>query len=353
MLDKLGSRRFLMPFVAIIAIFIVFGTSFYPELHATPRDVPFAIVNLDQGPGGAAMVQKMQDGAGAAASPIAWTKLDSQAALDSAMADNQFYGALVIPAEFSSAQAGAAAGTGTPAPIQVTINQGKNPMLATTMQAAITGMLAQAGLTAQVTQINTADIGGGSMGALMSVMIMVMPPMMMAMLSSVLLFLLFRPRRQTTTPERVKAVGKQLGFAVVISAAIAGLALLLATWLGGLKIPAAPIFWFMWMAIWLVMVLFVGALDLALPLGVLVVVGTFALGTTSAMFAPEMLPSFWQHWVYPWVPQRHMGDGIRSIIYMNGSPLDASLVPLLIAGAVGVVLLIVAIAAPTRHHPTS
>ena len=356
MLEKMGNRRYLIPFVAIVAIFIVFGTAFYPELHATPQDVPFAIVNLDQGVAtptgqvnmGDAMVQKMQEG-GAAASPIAWTTLDSQAALDAAMANDQFYGALVIPEDFSTTQAAAAAGTGNSPSVQVVINQGKNAMLATTMQTAITGILAQAGLTAQVTTINGAEVGGGALGGLMSAMIMVMPPMMMAMISSVLLFLALRPRKQAATTARAKAVGKQLGFAVVVSAAIAGLAVLMATWVGGLSIPARPIFFFIWATIALVMVLFIGALDLALPLGVVVIAGVFALGTTSAMLAREMLPSFWQHWVYPWVPQRFMGDGIRHIIYMNGSALNASLLPLLVTGAIGLVLMALAFVIPARR----
>jgi len=49
MFERLGPRKYAAPFLAILAIFCVSGLAMYPNLHATPKDVPFAIVSLDQG----------------------------------------------------------------------------------------------------------------------------------------------------------------------------------------------------------------------------------------------------------------------------------------------------------------
>ena len=357
MLNQLGRRRFAVPLVALIAIFLVLGTAFYPNLHVNPKDVPFAIVNLDEGtptPAGAinlgeTIAAQLQVGGapGAPASPIVWTELDSQAALDAALEDNQFYGAIVIPADFTTSQFAAEAGEGTPAVVQVMINPGKNALLATTMQTGLTAMLVQTGLSIDVTVIHGADVGGGSMGALMSGMILVMPTMMMTILCSVLLFLLLRPAKGASRVTRLKAYGLQVGTAVALSAAIAALAVLLTVW-GGLNLPTGAAFLFLWLASFFLAVLFIGALDLLAPLGILVIASCFALGMSSAMFAKEMLPAFWQTWVYPWVPQRFMGDGIRSIIYLDASAWNSSVPPLAITGAIGLVLFALAALLPAR-----
>lgn len=33
---------------------------------------------------------------------------------------------------------------------------------------------------------------------------------------------------------------------------------------------------------------------------------------------PEMLPTFYYNWIYPWLPMRFMFDGLREILYFNG-----------------------------------
>jgi hypothetical protein len=367
MLERLGPRQYAAPFLAVLAIFCVFGLAMYPNLHAAPKDVPFAIVSLDEGaetPAGAlnlgdqtaaaliSGIAPAADGAPApaadAAAPIAWTRLDSQAALDQAMEDNQYYGAVVLPADFSAAQAAAQAGTGQGASVQAIVNQGKNPMLASIMQQALTAQFTAQGLKVEATTVHAAVIGGGSMGAMMSVMVMVMPPFMMTMIGSVLLFLVFRPQRGAGRGTRGRAYGKQLALAVPVAALVGLAAMLMATWVGGLDVPAGAIFLFMWIAAFCLMAAFLGALDLAVPLGALVILACFACGMSAAMFAPEMLPGLWRDWFYPWVPQHFLGDGLRSIIYLGGGGVNAATGPLALFGATGLILMAAAAFVPRR-----
>jgi hypothetical protein len=372
MLERLGPRKYAAPFLAVLAIFCVFGLAMYPNLHAAPKDVPFAIVSLDEGaetPAGALnlgdqMATALVSGiapaaddatapAAGAASPIAWTRLDSQAALDQALEDNEYYGAIVLPTDFSATQAAAQAGAGEGASVQTIINQGKNPMLANLMQQALTAQFAAQGLQVEVTAIHAAAPGGGTMGALMSSMVMVMPPFMMTMIGSILLFSIFRPQRGAGRRARVRAYGKQLAFAVPVSALVGLGAMLMGTWVGGLDVPAGAIFLFMWIAVFGLMAAFLGALDLAVPLGALVILACFACGMSAAMFAPEMLPGLWRDWFYPWVPQHFLGDGIRSIIYLGGGGVNAATGPLALFGAAGLVLMAAAAFVPRRAAKAS
>ena len=418
MLDKLGKRRYAMPIVAIIIVFCVLATMMYPMLNAAPKNVPFALLNLDAGANlptgsvnmGDEVAKKMQEGGAlqeGAESPLVWTELDSKAALDAAFENNEFYGAIIIPEDFTSTQMAAmlaassamnpdvaaadAAGTkpgdtattgvepdaaanaadastaadpagtapnaaaqntsaqapSTPT-IQVIINQGKNVMLATTMQTALTTMLGQTGLNVEVTTINAADTGGGSMASLMSGMIMVMPTFILSAICSVLICLLFRPTQHAGKGERVKALGKQLVYAAAASALVACAAVLIVTWVGGMTLPAASIFMFLWLGSFCLMALFIGALDIALPLGALTIAACFAFGMGTAMLAYEMLPVFWQDWVYPWAPQYFISNGVASIIYMGKTAWNTSSLPLAITGCIGLGLMLVALILPAK-----
>jgi len=450
MLEKLGKRRYAAPVMAIIVVFCILALVMYPTLNAAPKNVPFALLNLDEGaklPTGSVtlgdeITKKMLEGVElqeGVEMPLAWTELESEAALDEAFENNEFYGAIIIPKDFTTAQMAAAASAGaagvdpaaaaaaaagvdpaaaaaaaaaagvdpaaaaaaagvdpaaaaaaaagvdpaaaaaaagtdpaaaiaaqnaaaaqnttaaapSPPTIRVIINQGKNVMLATTMQTALTSMLGQSGLNIEVTLINAVDTGGGGMAAMMSGMIMVMPTFILSLICSALLYLLFRPAKGESRGTRVKAYGKQLAYAVAASALVACSAVLLVTWVGGMEIPVAAAFLFLWLASFCLMAVFIGALDVALPLGALVIACCFALGMGTAMLAYEMLPIFWQDWVYPWAPQRYISGGVSSIIYFGKEAWNDSSLPLVVTGCIGLVLMALAALLPTKKQSTA
>ena len=441
MLEKLGKERFAAPVMVIIVVFCILALVMYPMLNAIPKNVPFALLNLDEGvdmPTGAVnmgneitktMLEgvELQEGV---ESPLAWTEFTSETELNAALENNEFYGAIIIPADFTAAQmavaaasagsagtgsataasgmdpetaltaaiasgmdpeaavtallvagadpqavaaaavaagidpgvvasaataaaeAAAAADTSTEVPalptIQVIINQGKNVMLATTMQTALSTMLGQTGLNIEMTTIHAADVSGGGMAAMMSGMVVVTPTVLLSLACSILLYLLFRPGKDASKAERVKAYGKQLVYAVVASGLAACAAVLLVTWVGGMEVPVASVLLFLWLSSFSIMALFIGALDIAMPLGALVIICCFALGMGTAMLAYEMLPAFWQDWVYPWAPQRFVGSGVGSILYMSRDAWNDSSLPLAITGCIGLVLMALAVFIPQR-----
>jgi len=397
MFENMGKRKYAMPIVAVLAIFCVMSLVVYPILNATPKDIPFAILSLDDGaqtPAGEVnigdeLVKNISEGLPVAEgqeSPIAFTVLDSQAALDEAMENNEYYGAIVIPADFSAgtvaakqaevqaalaqaqalqaaqaAAAQAADAAASPAaanPLEaltggsddavaapsltVLINQGKNAMVASTMQSALTSMFYTTGISAEFENVSTADIGGGAMAGMMSGQMLIMPFVMMTLVASMILFFTMRPAKGASRSAKYKAFASQAGYAALLSLLVAAAAIAIVTWFGGMNLPVGNAIVFLWIASFCMMLLFVGALDIAAPLGVLVVLLVFGCGMSIAMLAPEMLPGLWRDFVYPWVPQHFVGDGLRSIIYLGDGAINASTPPLVLTGCVGAVLLCLA-----------
>lgn len=114
MLDKLGKRKFVFPIGIMLAIGCVFSLMFYPIANMEMKDLPFAIVCLDEGVDtsegdinlGELVANKIVEATEeeGVESPIAWTKLASQEELDQAIANNEYFGAVVIPQDFSQQQ---------------------------------------------------------------------------------------------------------------------------------------------------------------------------------------------------------------------------------------------------------
>ncbi len=107
--EKLGKRRFALPTLAALLLACILSLVFYPMTHMEARDLPFAILNLDEGattPAGEVNAgQQMAENLVAAPnSAIEWTVVESQDELDAAMENNEYYGAVVIPQGFTAAQ---------------------------------------------------------------------------------------------------------------------------------------------------------------------------------------------------------------------------------------------------------
>lgn len=114
MIEKLGKRKYVLPLGIIIAVACIFSLIFYPMANMEMKNLPFAIVCLDEGVEtsegdvnlGDLVVNKITESTAEEGeeSPIQWTRLSSQEELDQAMNDNEFYGAMVIPRDFSQRQ---------------------------------------------------------------------------------------------------------------------------------------------------------------------------------------------------------------------------------------------------------
>lgn len=182
--------------------------------------------------------------------PVRWTAVDDPVALDEALEHNEYYGAVIIPKDFTASQLAAKAGQGQPAQLQVILDNGKNPMVANSMKAALGRQL---GDSADITVIHTVEgtESANPVGVMLMQQMGIMPLILMSLICGLLL----------------SRAGKNVWVKLGVTALLA---------------------------------LFIG---LVMP-GVLAIV---PFGMALGVLPREGLTSFWQNFVYPWASQRFLG----------------------------------------------
>lgn len=428
MMESLQKRaKYGLPLIVIIAVSCLMALMFYPMMNAQIRELPVAILSLDEGATtaqgevnvGDAMVKKLtgaSDGASSSDSadeqPMVWTEVDSQDDLDKAFADHDYYAAIVIPKDFTAKQmavkqaaakaqiesatalaqtmakaqaeavaqgltgaaaqqyvqaamqkaiaaqsgdtAGAAASDGAAAStssdgenapaVTLTIDNSKSPLVASLLKQSVPTMLSQTGVKVEVKTINAGDVKSNSSlptAAMMGQNVLIMPTYMMSMIVAVLTVMQLGRKRYDSKSQRWVSFGVQLCAALIWSLCIALGACCIFAMVGS-GWPPASMIGFLWLASFAVLSVLLALMNIALPLGVLCGVLGLGLGMTSGLFPYELLPGFWRDWVYGWVPQRYIGDGVRAVLYSGDGWWNAASEPLMVVVCVGLVTFIVA-----------
>ncbi len=475
-----GRGRFVMPVVIVIWFGIMFTLMFWPMTHMQMDNLPFAILSLDEGaqtPAGEmnvgdTLVESLTSGGDessddededSTSSMIAWTQFDSEEALDEALENVEYYGALIIPEDYtaatmaaqtasSGAQAGSdaaqsgvdesqlqalAAQTGMdasqlqaliaqvgegdmdesqlealaaqygmdPSQLQalaaqaggggdtsadaieadtasasdaptltMLIDNAKSPMVANMLRTSIASMFSEMGAEVDVQVIHDGsesaeeeeeaeeaqdteeeeDSASGSFsmasmyGTMMGQQLGIMPVCMITMMASMMIARAFRRKEATTKRGAWMAMLRQVLYALGLSFLISILALIMIAWVAGVDIPLVTGGLFIWIAAFCMMLLYLALNNIAGWLGM---IGGFCismLGMMTGIFPSEMLPTFWQDFIYPWTPQHFVGGGLRLIEYVNGGVWNAETPYLLIYGIVGVVLFVIIGFIPTK-----
>ena len=247
MFDKMGEKKYLVPLGALCGFLLLMSLLMYPMLHSNPVNVPYAILSLDQGietpagqvNAGQALVDKVsgaqaaQDGEdpdGSSDSPIAWTVFTSQEDFDSAMEDSQFYGGVVIPADFTQKQLDAQAQPS----VQIITDSAKNASLSQSLQSSLTSTLEDAGIAVETSAVHDVD-PGNSTAASMIGQLSVAPLLAMSMTGGLIMFLVTRAKKGASRAERAKTFAIQLGYAAGLSLCAALADVFIAGVVGGLN----------------------------------------------------------------------------------------------------------------------
>lgn len=373
-LEKYGKKIYAVPLVIIILFTCLLSLIFAPMLQATPKHVPFAIVSLDEGGTtiagsaniGDTMIETLTEGDGLGAigeddgnvdtemsDAISWTVLDSEEEARQALANNEYYGAIIIPKNFTSAQMSSMVGLGSAPEITVLLNEGKNATLSNSMQMTLSQAMLKAGVGLDVETVNSADIGGGMMAGMMAAQMMIMPLFLMSLIPSILVSFLLWPRGENIDRKKKgKKLFVQLAYIAGLSLVVSLCVLLIGQVFGGLTLPVGSLLPFMWFASACIMLAIVGLCDLSLPLGAILAILVFGLGMSTVLLSPEILPDFWRDWVVPWIPQYHISQGFRTIIYFGTAPLLENIVPLLVMALVGVVAMVIGVMMSSKQAKT-
>lgn len=356
MKERLGTKRHAAPLAAIIIVACVLSLAFYPMTHLEPKGLSFGVLSLDEGlttpagtvNAGETMVENMTS-LGKDDSTVSWERFYSQSELDEALEDGALYGAVIVPADFTASSVAAQAGSGEASALKIVIDNAKSPVVANLMRTNLPTLFEQLGVQTEVEVVNQGPTveGGNALGTMMSQQIAVMPTVMLSIFVAALIALIVTPLTQERGRKRWQAAGLQAALALAFSLVVAVAVWLMVVGVAGIEANAGSIL-FLWTASFGLMLALVGAFDVHAGLGALVAVCVFSLGMVCGVMPLEMLPAFWQDWVFPWAPQRFIGEGVRAILYRGAGAWNASCPPLLALAGAGAVLACIAAALPSR-----
>lgn len=278
---------------------------------------------------------------------IAWRVYDSQASLEEAVANEELYVAIVVPENFSEALLDSKMGDGDAEPLQIIINEAKSPMITNSIKPVITNLFGTQGVPYEIVSINPIDDSGSMLPYAM--MIATMPTFLTAIIATILLYLLTKAPAGVSRKDKIQVAGIRTILITILSGLIGfGLAGLLHLY--GIQVPIVELGLFMWIASAALILLFLGLVSLAPPLGVLTILCCFGFGMTLATLPYEMLPAFYQEWVWPWAPQHYISDGVRQILYTGAGFINSSTTILLAMGGVGLACLFLSALLPEIKH---
>lgn len=421
--------KYCMPLAAIIAVSCFMALMMYPMMNANLKEVPLAIVSLDEGATtaqgdmnvGDTLVDKLTDTSSTKdgeTPAMTWTKLKSTDEVEKGFENHDYYAALIIPKDFTakqvavkqaaaqqqiesattlaqamtkaqaeaaqqgltgdaaqkyvqaaaqkalaaqtsdtSAQSGAATKTddkNTPT-VTLRVDNSKSPLVSNLLQQSIPTALESTGATVNVKVLNKGSLKSHSSlptASMMSQNVLIMPTYMMSMLVAILLIGEFGRKYYATKSERWIAFGRQLVAALGWSAVVA-FGSCCALWMTGSGFPPAAMFGFLWLASFALMAVFLGLQNISKVLGTVCGALGMGLGMTSGLLPYELLPEFWQKWIYGWIPQHHIGDGVRAVIYRGDGWWNVGSEPMMIILCVGLVLLICAGLLPLAKAKTA
>ena len=223
--------------------------------------------------------------------------------------------------------------------ILVFLDMAKSPLAANQMQASLKAMFAETGMQADVVNIHDGTSEGATiasaeqalksssaeedetpanpMGAMMSQQLLLIPTVMFSLIIGLILTRVARLKESEVKKECVRQLAKQVVLALVFSFIIALTAYAMFAFVAGGEADFWSLVLFAWIVSFALMLLVGGLANIAFGLAVLAVVCIVAFGMMTGVLPLQAMPAFWQDWVFPWVPQHYVGDGLRSILYLG------------------------------------
>ncbi|MCU4989566.1 DUF3533 domain-containing protein [Bacillus cereus] len=367
----------LSPVVALLVVFI-FSLTLFPTVQPKPKNLPIAIVNEDQGveiPNqskmnmGQTIVDNMKKTSKSEEEPaVKWVEVKNKESVQKGLNNQEYYAALVIPKDFSTKQASLRTPQPSSAEVEIFINQGMNTAASTVAGQMLNGVVDNMnntvrtqlleGLKAKgatlttdqaaklVTPIvknvtNVNEVGKNSANG-NSPNSLFQPLWIASLASAAIIFIAISKMPVGSRKENFLLKLKQI-VAGAVATIVIGFGL---TWIAdgmvGLNISN-----FTDTALFLSITSFSFFLMISAVLSLVGLkgIGVFALllffGAPLLSLAPEMLSSFYQDWVYTWLPMRFMIEGLRGIFFFGkGLSWSTPVTVLVWIGVVSIVIIL-------------
>ena len=142
MLKFLKNKFVWLPILVALFIGAYFSITAIPSTHMKVNDLPIAIVNEDKGQTGENLTKQITNAKRSSNSSmsIKWTVFNSEKELLKEMNKEQYYGAIVIPKNFSSNLQSLMTPTAKKAELKIITNQGMGTAVTNQVTTALTEM---------------------------------------------------------------------------------------------------------------------------------------------------------------------------------------------------------------------
>ncbi len=346
----------LLPIIVLVVIF-VFALILIPSVNSTPKNLPVAIVNEDQGfniPNqgqlnmGNTIVDNIKNMSSITSDKdpvIEWIEVESYEAVQTGLNNQEYYAALVIPKDYSAKQFSLMTPNPSSPELEIFINQGMNATTANMISQMLNGIVdninsgvrtqlmegfeEQGGtittelasllvspITKKVTNVN--EIGANSANG--NAPVIFLQPLWMACIAGAAV--LFTMRKKYTLANRTE------GFITLLVEVLEGAVLALVagfglTWIAsgllGLNIPqftdTALFLSITYFSFFLMILATISWIGLRGGLAIYVIILFF--GAPLLAMPPEFLSPFYRDWIYSWLPMRYMVDGLRELFFFS------------------------------------
>ncbi|WP_078382645.1 YhgE/Pip domain-containing protein [Sutcliffiella halmapala] len=369
----------LAPIIALTVIFI-FSLTLIPTVQPTPKNLPIALVNEDQGfelPNqarlniGQTIVDMIHENGNAISEEVPtvnWIEMKSYEEVVSGLNDQLYYAALIIPSDFSEKQVSLRTPSPATPELHIYINQGMNTMASTVAGQILNGIVenmnnqlrtqaleefTQQGesLTAEqalslvtpvakiVTNVN--EIGTNSANGNAPVSLF-QPLWMASVAGAAIIFLAMTKLGELNRKETLVAKFIQIMMGAILAFTVGFGLTWLADGLLGLHIPQV-----MNTALFLTLTYFCYFLMISAVLswlgirGIALFVLALFFGGPLLALAPEFMSPFYRDWIYSWLPMRFMVEGLRELLFFGkGLGWNSATISLAAIGAGGALLVI-------------
>lgn len=363
---KLLKNKFVwLPILVALFIGAYFSITAIPSTHMKVNDLPIAIVNEDQGTTGKNLTKQIttKNSSNSSKMSIKWTVFNSQEDLLKEMNKEKYYGAIVIPKNFSANLQSLMTPNPKKAKLKIIINQGMGTTITTQVNTALTEMTHQINtalgkqllqtlskkmpaipaemasnltnpLTIETEKINkTGDLANGGAHFFQSVWLGCLG-------TSMLLGFAFSKIKFKSLREKFSALGVQLLSAIISSFVIGYGVIYLQSTILNVTIPNFTLLGLFLSLCAFSFIIFINGVEswvglISIPIFMLLLF--FAAPLLTAI--PESLNGFYST-LSNWLPMSYMYRGVKSIMYFNNSPSQSIIMGLIYAIIVGLILVI-------------
>lgn len=363
---KLLKNKFVwLPILVALFIGAYFSITAIPSTHMKVNDLPIAIVNEDQGTTGKNLTKQIttKNSSNSSKMSIKWTVFNSQEDLLKEMNKEKYYGAIIIPQNFSSNLQSLMTPNPKKAKLKIIINQGMGTTITTQVNTALTEMTHQINtalgkqllqtlskkmpaipaemasnltnpLTIETEKINkTGDLANGGAHFFQSVWLGCLG-------TSMLLGFAFSKIKFKSLREKFSALGVQLLSAIISSFVIGYGVIYLQSTILNVTIPNFTLLGLFLSLCAFSFIIFINGVEswvglISIPVFMLLLF--FAAPLLTAI--PESLNGFYST-LSNWLPMSYMYRGVKSIMYFNNSPSQSIIMGLIYTIIVGLILVI-------------